>query len=499
MRLTILVTAAIVAALPSLSPGRDAIWDTDYQLTTNSFTEWCYWGGQHRVASAPDGRIHAVWYARAVPTDSFAIHYMRYNPGVGWSNDTVISADLANNQNKYASVAVDSNNVVWVVWASLNGSSSTIYAKSCVPSGTGNDGWDATSTMLSVAAPTDDKDCPTVAASPDGNVHVSWIEENRTIKYCEHIPGGWLPEQIAATGSLYKVYPVIAAGRDNNLHIAFHGYFASGNTYYNVMCVSRLARTWQTPENVSSAARHQMYPSIAVSPVTNQPHVVWRGYAASGSGTQYRTMYSCRTGSGWAARETLSEYGSTISQGAPQVACTPDGLVHVVWPGQYTGMGKTELLYRERDTAGVWQPYVMLTDTVGIREYPSVCADAASGVHVTWLDYRSTPAEMYYKHGSPATGFASGSPLPPVAPSFTIAPNPLRSGVLSVFIPSSHISHPSALSFLDASGRCVVARALAPAAAGTLSVDLRGLAAGVYLVRLTDNTTTVSRKLVIEK
>jgi hypothetical protein len=479
--------------------GSEAVWDEDRRLTSNSFSEWCYWGGQRRIAAGPDGRIHAVWYARVnAATDSFEIHYVRYNPGSGWSADTVISADLAANQNKYPSVAVDSGNTVWVTWASLNGSNSFIYTKSCAPSGNGNDSWDPISTLLSTAPSSTAKDCPTMAATPDGHVHACWVEGTSAFKYREYA-GSWLPEQTISTNSLYKVYPILAAGRDNNLCVAYHGYYASGNTYYNVMAIRRVGGVWQPPENVSNATRHQMYPNVTVSPLTNEPEVVWRGYPASGSGNQYRVVYSRRTGGAWTPGDTLSEYGSTISQGPPQIACTPDGLSHVVWPGQYSSMTKVELLYRERDAGGVWQPYVMLTDTTGIREYPSISADAGNSVHVDWLDYRSSPAEMYYKHGSPLTGFSSGSPLEPVGLSFAIAPNPLRSGITSISTSLPLISHPSSLSVYSVMGRPILSRTVGRSSPRTLSLDLRGLSAGVYLVKLSADGYTTSQKLVVER
>lgn len=392
------VPAAGVGSNPAAS--QDAIWDPDFRLTTNTFGEWCYWAEQKRVAPGPDGRIHVTWYARAVTADSFEVHYMRFNPGVGWSNDTVISTDLATNQNKYPSIAVDSANVVYVIWASLNGSNSAICYKSCAPAGNGNGGWDNVATVLSTAGPTVGKDCPTVAATPDGHVHASWVESSTTIKYRERIGGTWQSEVAPVSDNYYKVYPVIAGSRDNNVHLTYHGRVAtSGN--YHVWYVARVGGAWNGREDVSQNTAHQMYPSICCDPVTYVPHIVWRGYANPGGGTDYRVIYSNRSGGAWSPGDTLSEYGSLISQGPPQLAFTADGLGHVVWTGQYSSMSKTELLYRERNTSGVWQPYVMLTNGSGNREYASIAGDAGSNVHVLWLDSRSTPAEMYYKHGAP--------------------------------------------------------------------------------------------------
>jgi hypothetical protein len=82
-----------------------------------------------------------------------------------------------------------------------------------------------------------------------------------------------------------------------------------------------------------------------------------------------------------------------------------------------------------------------------------------------------------------------------------IAPNPLVSG-FAVLHWNPRIldpSTPASLSLYDAVGRCVLTRTLEPLNPRTLSLDLRALANGVYLVRVTGAGGTASQKLVVER
>jgi len=80
--------------------------------------------------------------------------------------------------------------------------------------------------------------------------------------------------------------------------------------------------------------------------------------------------------------------------------------------------------------------------------------------------------------------------------SFSIGPNPLRSGLLFVSVPSSFIPHPSSLSVYDALGRRVRSFDIRHS---SFDIDLRSLPAGTYLIRLEAGTKSATRKLVIER
>jgi hypothetical protein len=87
---------------------------------------------------------------------------------------------------------------------------------------------------------------------------------------------------------------------------------------------------------------------------------------------------------------------------------------------------------------------------------------------------------------------------PHLAPRFTLSPNPGTGGFATIrFSGSSFIVHRSSLSVYDAAGRCVeVWKPLLRN--GTADLDMRRLAAGVYLVRVDADGFTATEKLVVQ-
>ncbi len=413
----------LLAAPPLAVP--DANWDPDVRLTNNTWSDNSYWTSQRRVAVGPDGRIHVVWYVQnsGLGAYPFQVYAKRYNPGVGWSNDTMISADLytANTNNKYPSIAVDSSGRVWVAWSSGTTTDATqqIYVKSCLPVGNGNDGWDVASQLLSVNPSNYTKECPTLAATPDGHVHAAWLEytANRYIAYRERIDTIWQSQVNLEMNASRKFYPSLAGDRNNNLHLTWYGDMPPATSgYYEVIYKGRVGTTWGAVENVSASPNHSMYQTVCINPVTNRPHVVWQDYVASGA--PYRLVHAERTGTSTWVKDTVSDITSTVSQQPGQIIFTADGRGHATWRGRNGTMTRDEIMYNERSVLGVWGTPVPITDTTGTKDRPSIANGGSyslTDLHVVWSDYRDGNSEMYYKHGTL---------LPPSPPTLTLtSPN----------------------------------------------------------------------------
>ena len=80
----------------------------------------------------------------------------------------------------------------------------------------------------------------------------------------------------------------------------------------------------------------------------------------------------------------------------------------------------------------------------------------------------------------------------------TIAPNPLASGFATVrySLPRAGAAQ---VSVYNIAGQAVLSQALVLGASGSLSLDLRQLAGGVYLVKLQTQDFTVTQKLVVQR
>jgi len=404
---------AFIPALCLLAaPARGAQWDPEVRLTNNSYADFSYWSCQRRVAVDQQGRIHVVWHVMnsGLGTYRFQVYYTRCNPGSGWTQDTMLSADLyaASTYCKYPSVGVDSAGRVYVVWAggTTEDADEVVYLKTCVPEGSGNGGWDATSRALSTTGTDYEKGCPTITATPDGHAHATWLEVGTGggsyISYRERIDTTWQDETHLEASTNYKAYPAVAGGPDNRVHVIWYGR-TSPSGFYNVFYKGRTGTTWGATENVSNGERHQMYPSIAANPVTGNPHVFWQCYTATGN---YRkAVHSYRTGAGWQPTDTLSETTDTLNQETGQVVFTADGIGHVLWSGRIPSpSAPIQIRYSERSVSGGWSGPFNVTSAASAKERPSIATGsgtAPNDIHAVWCDYRDGNAEIYYCHARP--------------------------------------------------------------------------------------------------
>ncbi|MBM3332322.1 T9SS type A sorting domain-containing protein [candidate division WOR-3 bacterium] len=467
---------SIVAAL-LLAVGMAAAWDPDVRLTDNSYSDNSYWSGQRRVAVDSAGRIHVIWYVMnsGLGTYRFQVYYKRFNPGAGWTQDTMLSADLyaASTHNKYPAITVGSTGRVVAAWGNdtSDGADAFIYYKTCLPEGEGNGGWDSVARLLSNGGTGFTRESPNLAATPDGHVHAVWREVKpgggSCIAYRELIDTVWQAQVDLELNSNYKVYPAIAGGPDNSVHVVWHGRNGPSG-YYNVWYTARADSTWGAMENVSNGSRHQMYPSVAVDPATGEPHAIWEGYEPSG--TRLRIIHNRRAGGSWQTCDTVSESGSSYDQDIGQVAFTLDGSGHAVWVGRSDSSSSVgQLRYSQRLPSGTWSTPIDVTDTTGTRERPSVAASQFN-LHVVWSDYRDGNSEMYYKHDSLVTAVGEGEQ--PAVPSSYAGVNFVGT---VLWLKKGTSASPSWL--MDAMGRKV-------AELGDGANDVSSLAPGVYFVRV---------------
>ncbi len=80
----------------------------------------------------------------------------------------------------------------------------------------------------------------------------------------------------------------------------------------------------------------------------------------------------------------------------------------------------------------------------------------------------------------------------------TLAPNPLTGGFATLRY-SLPMAGPATIHVFDVTGRSVVKRTVTATRTGTVSLDVRNLSAGIYLVRLDTDGYTATQKLVVQK
>ncbi|MCL6465490.1 MAG: hypothetical protein K6T77_01895, partial [candidate division WOR-3 bacterium] len=400
----------------------DAQWGDTVRLTNNSVTDYTAQYGREAVAVDPSGRVHVVWMSYQTPgTYSPQVYYKRYYPGSGWTSDTCISADLATSgYSYYPSIAVDSSGYVHVVWYHYKVASAPtgyyIAYKRCIPTSSGNGGWDLTSTRITEDTLLWYKYYPSIACTPNGNVHVVWYTYYSTLGYAigykERTSSGWQPRVWVDSGSTsqYKWAPDVAGGRDNNVHVVYYGYHSS-SSYYQVLYRGRFAGTWGAIQNASKWPYYCYYPSVAVNPTNNRPAITTWTYTMPNY--WYLVGFKQRLGNGAAdtwpnafevANDTLLYVGSSYG------VClnfTKEGRAHVVWSG-YPSSGQTYygIMYNSRSPAGTWGSIEQVCYVPNYYQYyPSINTGGSGAdslaVHVVWSGNRPGNYEVYYRKGSP--------------------------------------------------------------------------------------------------
>jgi hypothetical protein len=127
---------------------------------------------------------------------------------------------------------------------------------------------------------------------------------------------------------------------------------------------------------------------------------------------------------------------------------------------------------------------------------------ATDGVNITALKGNKTLEVWLYSFGSPQASRAARSGVMAEraarAAGFSLGPNPLAAGVATLRF-SLPVGGPAQLSVFDVTGRLVSGRSLTLGRAGAVDLDLRGLAAGVYLVKLSSGEFAGTQKLVVER
>ncbi len=133
----------------------------------------------------------------------------------------------------------------------------------------------------------------------------------------------------------------------------------------------------------------------------------------------------------------------------------------------------------------------------GVAYYPATRVFFVQKGNKSNQFWKYVPGSVVYASRPQREGIAV-SGLTSVGHSLAIAPNPLAGGqaVVRYTLPRAGMV---SLSVCDVTGRVVMERTFAAGRTGVQSLDLRGLSAGVYLVKLDASGFTLSQKLVVER
>ncbi len=212
----------------------------------------------------------------------------------------------------------------------------------------------------------------------------------------------WSPELPVVQPIAGASSPSLAAGPDGRVHLAA-AIQLPGQSSQHIYYTYWDGTGWAPLEDLPGPNNKEQQCQISVD-ASNRVHVVgiYRP-DASGTSTPYTVFYWRHDGAHWNGPEMLSsgegDDGNIAT--SPRICTDRLGDVHVVWSQDGTKGGEGDILYRKRQS-GVWLPVQNITDNSPGTSYGSVSPDLAvdangSTVHVVWHDdFLNNGFQAYY-------------------------------------------------------------------------------------------------------
>ncbi|TXT60343.1 MAG: exported protein of unknown function [Promethearchaeota archaeon] len=333
------------------------------------------------IAVDNEGGLHVVWEDwtdgswRKDDSDC-EIMYVKYTPGSGWSNVTVVSDGYADSYwntgySYHPSIGVDEDHGVHIVWedwttGSWGDDREIMYVKftpgsgwsnvTIISDGYGGNNWNNESS-------TD----PDLAIDNQGNIHVVWRDST---------PGSWTNNDFD-TEIMYAVY---------TLQIG-----------------------WSFPKVISDGYKgsywndgNSGWPSVAVDN-TAGVHIAWTDYTEGPWETDSEIMYVDFTpGVGWSNATVVSDSygGNYLNNGSsikPSIGVDKDGKIHVVWEDSSNNPlswgSDWEIMYSVYTPEVEWSFPIVISDgyeesywNSGDSIESSLAVDNQGKIHVAWRD-----------------------------------------------------------------------------------------------------------------
>lgn len=302
--------------------GRETVWPN-----------WAYVGPSNNqgytnptVALSSDGTVHLVWTGGG--HSPYEIYYAQKPPGESWSSVTNLSQD--SNNSVYPTIAIDSQDKLWVVWETqITEQNFEVHVRS-KPLG-GNWG-----EIKNISNKSGQDLEPNVAIDTDDVPHVVWRNNNSApnweIYYTRYVNGSWTnPLNLSSNGSASH-FPRIAAGDQGDIFVVWEDEIDGANRF-QVLFRRWDGSQWTSTRRVSSTPSKALWPAISADGCNL--YVVWTDYRNTSTETYFSHSTNC--GDTWLGDENVSNNGS--SSFYPDVVAEKQGYGHIFWqdyaPGQF--------------------------------------------------------------------------------------------------------------------------------------------------------------------
>jgi hypothetical protein len=285
----------------------------------------------------------------------------------------------------------------------------TDYGLTWLPADVRVNGWDGNYPRCAM---------PVSANDQDGNLYVVWYStKNQPVDYntifVNHSPdfgATWDGDRRidSAPASASEWSPQVRCDRSGNVYAAWH---SDSRRQIRFNYSHDHGMTWQTSDvrvdrnSASGTARNSV--ALACDDSGNV-YAAWKDLRDASAGAQSSIYFnrSLDHGVTWGATDIrLDGMGSPPHEGpeyGPQIACTKDGTVYVVWEDKRFG-GEWDVFFnRSVDHGATWETANIRLDTDTPGAYrsfrPQLGCDAGDGVYVAWEDWREGLHHIYMNY-----------------------------------------------------------------------------------------------------
>jgi hypothetical protein len=342
------------------------------------------------IASGSNNSLHILW-RDSTPGNSEIFYRKSTNNGNSWlgskrltwtpkySGDAWLSLDSSNNPHIVWSEAIDSLNEHYEIYfrKSTSGGSSWAAKKRL----TWNPDWCS---------------LPRIILDSSGGIHVVWTQyvsqNNADIYYKKSTNGGntWVSSQRITMDPGYSDDTSIAVDSNNHIHLVWvDDKLGNYEIYYKKS--TDAGASWMATKRLTWTSGSSLYPFIAIGPSDNL-HVVFEDNTKG----NYEIFYkkSINGGTTWSTKRLTFNPGKSYE---PKIDVGDNNNPQIVWEDESSGL--RQIIYKESTNGGTtWTGAKRLTWTSVPSYLGSMKLDASNDPHVIFRNDLPGNFEIYYKN-----------------------------------------------------------------------------------------------------
>lgn len=312
---------------PAYAGGQESAWNPWVWIAPNDRNNRGY--TNPTVALDSQNNVHATWAGNNGPP--YRIFYAYKPVGGSWSTPTNLSEGLPNSV--YASIALDSQDRVWIVWETELGEGQfDVYARTKPAGGS----W---SPAVSISNQSGMELEPDVIVDASDVPHVVWrYSAGWEIYHTKYVNGSWTtPFNVSANASASH-FARIDADSQGNVFVVWEDEI-DGSDRFQTLFRRWDGSQWGAVRRASETPSKALYPSIAAD--NCNLYAVWTDYRSKSTETFFSYSFDC--GTTWSTDENVSSNSSASFH--PAVAAQPGGFAHIFW--QDYAPGDFDIYYRK--------------------------------------------------------------------------------------------------------------------------------------------------------